>query len=486
MKRHTPIFFVAALFTLIGFVSCKKINEATNLGGDLIPAVDNVNTFEVALNTTTNNLLYADSTKVLASDNLAAGDINDPEFGQTHANFYFNILPAALGVYPFVNKDSLLIDSVVLSLDYQGGYGDISSGVQTLRVFEIAPNAGFRNDTLYRYADPATEFATTGAELGSKTFSVARLKDSVPVITDNDTAMVSNVVRIKLNNALATRLAGYDTTASSLTGAYHSDTTGGNNFRKLFAGLAIKADNGGNVISYFNIANTAKTKLTVYFRIQHLATKEDTLHADFYHAGSRGQANYVKMTPGGNWATYLANGQASDDKVYLQSSPSGSYASVVIPDLSTLGNKVIHRAEIIATKIPSTLDNTFTPPLQLFLDRTNMGTPDTSFLLYKDLAAGPDGSLDFSSFGGNLKYDTYKFNVTRYVQGIVTRHEPNDTLRLYAPLRADVFAPNIGTGTYISIPVVRAIASGRVILAGGNYAVNPDQRLRLRIIYSNL
>ena len=493
MKKYTSIFFLAALF-LIGIVSCKKINEATELGGDLIPAVDNVNTFEVALNTVTNNLRYNDTTKVNYSDLVAAGDLNDPEFGQTHANFLFNILPANLGVYPFVHKDSVrVVDSVVLTLDYQGGYGDTLSGMQTLHVFEIDPNSGFRPDTSYKYNDPASEFPTTGTELGSKTFSVSSLKDSIAVRTDTTTANAANVVRIKLDNSLAARFMTYDISNGPLGGYYQDTTKGvipGANFRKLFAGFAIKSDNSGNLLSYFNLSNTGKTRLTVYYRIQHPATgKEDILHADFYHS-INGQTNYVKQTAGGNWASSLSNGQPSDDKIYLQSSPSGSYASILIPDLSSLGNKIIHRAELIVATIPSISDNIFTPPSRLFLDRKNGGSPDTTFLLYKDLAPGSDGSLDFNTFGGNLKSGKYVFNITRFVQSVVTSHQPIDTLRLFAPLRVNEFAPPFISATdtagIASIPVLSKVAEGRVVLAGGNYAINPDQRLQLRIIYSNL
>ena len=71
------------------------------------------------------------------------------------------------------------------------------------------------------------------------------------------------------------------------------------------------------------------------------------------------------------------------------------------------------------------------------LDRTNSNTPDTVFMLEKDLVA--DGSAetwDFQSFGGVLRPDnTVRFNVSRYIQSVVTRHVANDTLRLYAPLR---------------------------------------------------
>ncbi len=490
MKKYTSVFSLAALFIIIGTVSCKKINEATDLGGDLIPAVDNVNTFEVALNTVTNNLRFDDTTKVVYSDYVAAGDLNDPEFGQTHANFHFNVLPSTLGVYPFVHKDStIVIDSIVLSLAYQGSYGDIMSGVQTLRVYEIDPNSGFTNDTVYRYTDPASDFPTIGSELGSKTFSVSSLKDSISIRTDTTTVKEANVVRIKLDNSFATRFLS---ATASPGGAYYNDSVAavrGDNFRTLFAGFAIKADNSGNVLSYFNLGNTAKTKVTFYFRIQHIATgKEDILHTDFVHS-TNGQANHIRQTPAGSWATYQNNGEVSDDKIYLQAAPSGSYASVLIPDLATLGNKVIHRAELIAATIPSISENIFTPPSRLFLDRKGSGTPDTTFLLYRDLTPLSDGSLDFTTFGGNYKSGNYIFNITRFIQGIVTRHEPTDTLRLFAPLRVDEYAPgfagsNNPKGT-AGIPVSNKIAEGRVVLAGGSYA-GDSQRLRLRIIYSNL
>jgi hypothetical protein len=483
VKKHIPIFFLATVIS-IGFLSCTKINEATELGGDLIPAVDNVNTFEVVLNTVSNNFLFDDSSKVSYSDLVAAGDLDDPEFGSTHANFYFNILPSQLGIYPFKSKDSIVVmDSVVLSLAFSGSYGDTALGAQTLRVYEVDQSADLRSDTVYRYTDPATELPTTGPELGSKTFSVRSLKDSVTIVRGGDTSKVANVVRIKLDNSLAFRFAEYDTTAG-VTGGYYDDTaknvTKGERFRKLFKGLAVKADDGGNVLSYYNLADGARTKLTVYFKVMHPSTgKNDTLSFDFWHR-TGGQTNYIKRVPAGSWADVLNNGDPSDEKIYLQSSPGGSYASVLIPDLSALGNKVIHRAELIATKVPSTADNIFTPPTQLFLDRK---TSDSSFLLYKDIQANRDGSLNFTAFDGLLKNNMYKFNITRYVQEVVTNNLSGDTLRLYAPLRTVLFVPNLGQ--YVAIPVAKAAAYGRVVLAGGSF-IDPEQKLRLRIVYSNL
>lgn len=479
MKKYSLAFSLFILSVVIAVFSCTKINEATELGSNLIPGVDNVHTFEVSLNAVTNNLLFTDSTKVLYTDAVALGDINDPEFGHTHANFCFNIDPPAFGAYPFITRpDSLpAIDSVVLSLAYAGAYGDtLGNGVQTVTVFEIPSVPGLRADTpLYRYNDPSSDLTGPQLSIGSTTYTIRNLHDSIPVTTPGDTVnkKVANVVRIKLNPSLGTRFAQFDTTSGS-NGGYHSDSL----FRSLFNGLAIKSDNSGNALAYFNLAD-AKTKLTIYYRYKKNGV-DTTASLDFRHS-INGQSNYIKTEPGGNWAGAINNPAA--DKIYLQSSPSDSYASIFIPSLNNFGNKVIHRAEIIASKIPSVLDNAFSAPPRLMLDKIN-NSGDTAAVLQNDLVVGANGSIEFNTFGGTIQNDnTYRFNITRHVQGIVTRHEPNDTLRLYAPLRTVVFASNLGYK--ISLPVSNRIANGRIVFGSGSYG-DSTRRLRLRIIYSDL
>jgi hypothetical protein len=175
----------------------------------------------------------------------------------------------------------------------------------------------------------------------------------------------------------------------------------------------------------------------------------------------------------------------------VESSPSGSYATIVIPGLNTFPNKVIHRAEIIATKLPSANEVVFTPPSRLFLDRKNSNTPDTTFIFNKDISTSAlDNSYDLSTFGGDLKSGIYRFNITRYVQDIVTNHKNNDTLRIYAPFRTIVFNPSLlsattPNGRYQILQLANRIMEGRVVLGGGTY-FDPSARLRLRIVYSNL
>lgn len=484
MKKYRLAFFILSVL-FISFFSCKKINEATDLGGGLIPGVDNVNTFEVALNTITNNALYNDTVKVGYSDLVALGDVNDPLFGHTHANVSFAITPAFLGVYPFGKKDSLVaIDSVVLSLAYRRAWGDtVGNGIQTLRVYEIAQNSGFRDDTVYRYKDPASDFtnATTGGELGSKTFMIRNLDDSISIRNPGDTAdiKVVNVVRIRLNNNLGLRFSQYDTTGSQATGGYHADSTQGGIFRDLFKGLAIKADNTGNALSYFSLSDVANTKLTVYYRTK---TNGDTIASavDFIHR-SNGRTNYVNQTPGVDWNNQLTNG-TSDSLIFLQTAPSGSYASLVIPGLTGFNNKIVHLAEIIAVIPPQYQSLVYTPPARLFLDRKR---DSSHFLFERDIPVnGIDGSLNLQNFGGALQSNTYRFNITRYVQNIITRGEKSDTLRLHAPFRTRL-AISQPENKLPEIGILEKISGGRVILGGGTYS-DSLQRLRLRIIYSNL
>jgi hypothetical protein len=153
-----------------------------------------------------------------------------------------------------------------------------------------------------------------------------------------------------------------------------------------------------------------------------------------------------------------------------------------IPRLTGFPNKVIHRAELIAYRVPADVpnaDNIFGPPNRLFLDHKGTNnSKDSAYLFDNDLQVGFDGSVNFNSFGGNLRTDeSYRFNITRYVQGVVTRGERNDSLRLFAPSRS--------LAQVIVIPDIGFIAKGRVVIANNNYP-DPSRRLRLRIIYSNL
>ncbi len=468
---------------LIGlFFSCTKVNEATDIGGDLLPAVDNVHTFDTTLDAATAYHFFDDSTKSFINDYMALGKLNDPVFGSTNADMYFTLSSQTYKTYPFgLLKDSIkTIDSVVLSLGYIAAYGDTTNSQISVSVSEINPGVAFNDTVDYRFDQAAVP--TTGPILGTKTFSTISLRDSVQIRRVGDTTTkVANVVRIRLNTSIADKLKQFDTTSSTSTGGYNNDSL----FRTLFRGLAVKTTNvtGQGTLAYFNLYDAANSKLIVYYKVGRAGAVDSAASVSFVHSAYT-QANSIIRNASGSYLANLNN--PAPQSLYLQSSPSGSYIGIKIPKLDAFPNKVIHRAELIAYKLPSLSETFFTPPTRLLLDHKGKNnTSDSAYIFQNDLTLLSDGtSYNFAAFGGTLKNDnTYRFNITRYVQGIVTRKEANDSLRLYAPLRTKLNVK--GTTTYISVPNLSFIANGRAVLAGGNY-VDPSMRLRLHIIYSNL
>lgn len=478
MKRHYfRLYFPLFLITLISLsTSCRKINEATTLGGELIPPVDNITTFETVLDVTSKNNFFEDSTKLTINQAVALGYINDPEFGSTSADVYFNIVPSVRGINPFVAADSVqAIDSVVLSLGYTAFYGD-SNALQTVQVYEIAQSSEFTDTALFRFDRPQG-FTTTGPLLGSKSFSVSQLNDSISLIRKRDTTRTANVLRIPLSNAVGEYFKTFDTTAGN-RGGFRNDSI----FLRLFKGLAIQSQTTGNALAYFSLNSATTTKLTVYYQVKR-GGKIDTTSTDFIHAVN-GQANIIKRTiAGSDLETNITSNNT--EKIYLQSSPGpgSSSGSLAIPGLDVLQNSIIHRAELIVPKIivGGVNEQIYSRPTSLYLDRKRR-TNDSSLFFAKDIF-DLSGNLT-PSFGGLLSSDgSYRFNITRHVQDIVTKREANDSLRLFAPLQVTYrFA---GSTQPFTIPVNFQPAYGRVIVGGGT---NPDptKRTRLRIIYSKI
>ncbi len=468
--------FFIALFCVVTILtveqSCQKI-DTTTLGVGLIPAVDNVNTFDTTLDIITNNYILPDSTAISRAENYALGILNDPEFGTTTGTIYFDVLPASAG-YPFVKKDSIKgIDSVVLSLDYAGLFGD-SNSIERIRVYEIATTTRFA-DSLYRLDSP--EFGVVPAQLGEKTVNFTTLNDPQVIKKGEDTVLVTeqNLLRIHLDKSLGARLAGYDTTT-----AYKSDST----FIERFRGLALKVDANSarnKALAYFNLSDNAKTRLTVYYRVGN-TTKVDTTYTEFIYKNlvAKGANLITRNITGTPYAANIANPVSNKDKIYLQSSP-GSYATLYIPGLKTLNNRVIHRAELIVEKVPSAEDAFFDPPV-LFLDLID-STNNIVRSVPTDFSTDYQGSYNSADFGGIIKQNRYTFNLTRSIQGIVTHKDAVYSYRLYAPYSTwPLYSPQVSFNGY-PIRVNANIAAGRVVVGGGS---NPTKKMRLRIIYSKI
>ncbi|MGV3767669.1 MAG: DUF4270 family protein [Chitinophagaceae bacterium] len=489
-------FFACTVMATLALMACNKL-DTTTIGNDLIPVVDNVNTFDTTLAVEARNFFYTDSVNVYASDVHALGTVlTDPLFGTTTASILAQFKPSAYGVYPFLNaKDSIVaIDSVVLGLSYKGAYGDTNL-IQHIRVYEVDASERF-----YRGEKTTVDYPMFGQEVsvGNGMVDIRNLNDSATVILDKDTTKIANQLRIHLDTTLVGRAyAAYDT-----ANAFRSDSA----FNVYNKGFVVLTDStySSNGLMYFNLTE-ANSNLTIFYRVIKNGVM-DTAYVVFPFGNVAGnvsaQANIIRRRYDGTQVnTYVNNGTAQDDLVFVQTLP-GTTTTIDVPALTggTIYNRVVHKAELIMEQVSDGSDATLGAPAYLYLDAFD----DSVHVAVIDPMFYSSGTPELRLFGGYSKtikdasgnnVTGYTFDLTRYVQMIATRNTKNLQFRLTAPTapnnRLSAFHfnplypqpayPNSTLGVYSIYP--NAVANGRVRLGGGNHATN---KMRLRIIYSKI
>ena len=468
--------------------SCKKLNDATTLGGDLIPVVDNISTFDTTLEVEAYNGTFSlagpdvDSLRSRGVDIQYLGNItNDPLFGTSSGTIFAQLKPATYRYsFGFSNPDSLVgLDSVVLVLKYVHTFGD-TVGPQSVNIYEIDQASDFKRDSSYLIRQNNITYSNL---LGTATYSPIYLDDSIHLFKDS----ASHQLRIRLDDAFGQRLLAYDSSSTSTNNAYYSDST----FNLKFKGFAIVPGGTGNALIGIDLTSS---KLAVYYKYKHGTL--DTAVANFtYNSGFSAAANYIQRDYTGSQLQAYQGGTIPQDLVFVQTQP-GTFAKIKTPGLSTLNNRIIHRAELIVTQaFNDPLDNILTPPSYLYLDAY-----DTAAKLYRPIPFDitfPDqttGSLIPSNtsfgFSGKSKSDgantvkEWRFNISRYVQNVVMGKQTAFDLRLYAPyISLNTYE---GATTLTASYVNTTTTTGQVRVYGGDATKANPNRMRLRIIYSKI
>ncbi|MEJ7683393.1 MAG: DUF4270 family protein [Segetibacter sp.] len=479
-----------AIAILFSIFACTKI-ETTTIGGDLIPPIDGVTTLETTLEVITNNFIdsSANSLRVYKSDDHVIGVINDdPVFGKTIAEAYFELKPTSYK-FSIPGGASIFPDSAVLILSYKGVYGDTTIP-QNWEVKELS-------DTLERdSAYPVSQHFNAGNILGSKNIDITTLEDSVKYGFE----MASHQIRIKLDQSFANRLIKqYDS-----TNAYASDSL----FRQNFKGFAVGPAGGmGNALIRVSLLDT-NTKLALFYNYKIPDSPKVSAAVSYFRfsTGSvaipvSGSANYIKRDyDGAKLPNYPSDPNTNDSLLYIQTAP-GTFATLKIPGLDTLKNSIIHLAELTIFEAPdvSPANMFLTPPKFLLLSSYDSGNK-VKTNVPNDFVASASSGMNTATFGGYIfeknipGYGTvkaYSFNVSRYVQGIVTRKDKNLTLRLSAPSNdslkyIDPYPATISSTWYVTPSNANNVADGRVVLKGGGANESDVLRMRLRIIYSRI
>ena len=497
-KRLLPIALVGYFFVVAINWSCTKL-DTTNLGSDLIPAVDNVNTFRDSFSINSIQGIFSDSFKIYGTENNVLGVINnDPVFGATAANIFLQVKP---GFFPFYfgnAGDTLVaVDSAVLGLSYKGAWGDTSK-LQQLEVYEITDP--FFGDSIFQFKNINYQ-PLLGALVGSATVDIKTL--SAKRIIANGKDSVINQVRIKLNNTFRDALFGRDSVTISPTNnnAFRNDSL----FRKLYKGLAVKAvGSTGNALMYISLTD-ANTRLEVYIRRKlagtgKLDTSYNSLKINPSNPGNNlpsATSNYIKRFLPSAITDNVTNPAPAE--LYLQTGP-GTYANLAIPQLTGLSNRIVHRAEIYMEQVPAdiTTDSIFSAPPYMYLDLIDTGATKWKpiyFDLNPNIQYNPDnksgfpyfpgdGKVDHNYFGGFAKtrYNAlgqkvvyYTINITRHVQQIATKGTLNYSMRLF-PAFEMLYPQYPGAAP---IRYNNPLAFGRIKVKAGNH---PDAAGKMKLI----
>lgn len=465
------------LLSIVLLISCRKVNEATELGGDLIPAVDNVNTFDTTLEILSYNFPFTteDSSRSSSSELQFVGKINnDLLFGRTTATLFLQLKPERLlRPFAFTSRDSLIgLDSAVMVLSYRTVYGD-STANQQLQVFEIAQNNKFTVDSFYLIH--RNDFTYNNALSGIRTVLPSTLNDPVTLFRERGI----NQLRIRLNDDFGRRLLNYDS-----TNAYRSDSAF-NTFVKGFA-VAPQGNGAANALIGVSLPDT-NTKLAIYYRYVRNGVP-DTAVTYFRFTPRSASANYIQREYQGSEFASVAGDNTADQLVYIQNAP-GTFARLVVPGLTGLTNRVVHRAELTVQQVPDQQSNIFTTPTYLYLDAFDVQDQVYRTIPF-DVILGGNGQLNVGTFGMIARIGAdptgrpiavWRFDVSRYVQRVANGTNRPFEFRLYSPF---ITRSNIGLSTSAQTLFVNPnFAVGRVRVGGGNH---PTQPMRLRIIYSKI
>jgi Domain of unknown function (DUF4270) len=506
MKNNaTSILFI--LFSVLILNSCTKL-DSTTLGSDLIPGSDRLATDTLNISVTTTSFANNDTSVVDKEALHAIGYINDPLFGTTTAQTYLQFLPEGYPLYP-KPKDSLELDSVVLSLSYNLTYGDTLASSK-FDVYEVKDTSFSRYK---RYPVTAGFKINNGQLLGTKTFKATDMNKPYQIVRKKDTFSVTNQVRIRLNQTWGRLLL--DQNIGQVFGQLPDST-----FRAFLNGLVIVPDSSfsGSAIHYFGIQDTA-TKVNIYYRVRRTTPASpadyDTVttvlriynlpNSDIKIEHLSASANKIFRNFSGSTAQPFLNSASPASLAFIQANP-GTSVRIKIPNLNTLiGQRyIVHRAELVVRQIfqgPVSLENQLLQPaVHLFtLDNAGNNQPipydstryffqsNTPFsftrLVYPfNIDETYTGGLPnyFNDVNSN-RVAEYRMNITRYVQNIINGKAQLRDFKLEAPYFANFKAPQGFDFNISSTSIFNLIAAGRVQVGGGSHPTYP---MFVRIYYS--
>ena len=394
-----PMLKISVLFLLIClFSACKK--NWNELGSQLI-ATENITVLSFDSLKIKASIHKEDSLSSLNTSSYFLGSFTDADFGSTDASIYTEFrMPSSDVVF----GENAQADSIVLSFQIDGFYGDTSSALNISvkemleEITSSTTDSSGQDSSIAIYTDQ--DFLIDNTTIGSLSYSAA--------------SSGATKVNINLTNEFAQSFLDAET-------LNFEDNTA---FQSFFKGLYISCDQftSQGMLLELDLLDVS-SKLTLYYQ----NSESDSLSYDFQI-----NSNADKMT---RWShdystTNIPNLIGEEDLVqaYVQGSV-GYRTYLTLPSLESLkdSNYVIHKAELTIPYIYNENDSVFSIPNKLGLAAVN--SQGGLEILSEDQNIQGSSYFDGNS---NTLDQTYTFNIARYVHKVIEQGYTN-RLAIYVP-----------------------------------------------------
>ena len=385
---------VSAAFALVAvalFFSCNKDND---LGSAILPQGDNVNvvftdTALILTRTVKEDSLRTSGVSGLPVSLNIAGANNDPLFGKTIASVYAQM---NLSKFNFSYGATSTPDSLILSLALTNYYGDTTSPVH-FKVFRLS-NAVSKDSIYY-----------SNSSLSASTL----IGDAIITVNPRDSAVEYGVkkapsVRIPLSTVLSQEL---------MTGSGGPAYVDQAAFTAFFNGIYITAEPENSVgkgCLFQWDYKSLQSKMALFYKIN---TDSDSLVFNYYFDELLRFNTYNHDYLGTDVGNAFANPLTNTGYTYVQAM-AGVKTKYQFPFIkSSFDNTVttINNAVLVIQALP----NTANPP------NTKLALALVDSLGGSQLFSSDNNELTNISDGlYNSVTGTYSFNVTRYINQIIT------------------------------------------------------------------
>ena len=412
--KNTALIIVGGLLILTA--SCRKTNF---IGEELLPGEDFVNSERVD---TFKIITYTElDDSIVTSQNpfYALGSLNSETYGKSTANIYSQILLPTNNLF---FGESPAVDSIVLTLDYAGYYGD-STLTHNISVFRMIDR--LQSGKLY-YSDE--KFHILPIPIGKKTGFKANLKDSVTLGNGDE---FEPHLRIKLFDSFGENIVGLD------SNVLENDTT----FLNYLSGICIQADTltdgYSNGIMYFDLLSTLSG-----MRIYYHNSEADSLEVSFPFAGVKMNSfthNYPATTP--VYAALMSPDTIDGDQTTYVQGFAGLRTILKLPTITNLEDVSINKAELIISAT-SNDGRIFAPPPRIQLLQIDSNGHNFYYVAYYSLETYSsiiDDNFGLTDIGGIVTKDVdeagrtvyvYKYLITRHVQEMLQGSVENNGFSL--------------------------------------------------------